>query len=457
MQQHRVTLADLQHERLRREKARRERERRRAALERPLADFVGLTHGLTPPQHLQPLLSVFERIASGETVRALVSTPPQHGKSQTCLHGLVWLLQRDPTKRHAYATYAQTFSRDQSLIASRVADHHRLDLDRSTLDRWSTPQGGGVVWTSRGGPLTGHPVDGVLLVDDLLKDREEANSSLIRHKAMGWLSSVAFTRMHPGASVVLIATRWHLDDPTGQLLEQGDWEYVRLPAINPDGTALWPERRPLDWLEQQRSRLLPSDWSALYMCEPIADGSEIYQPPTYYDELPSTPYQHAAGFDAAYTTRTTSDWTVTLTGQRHDDGRIYLTDLIRRRAEPRAYIPLMRGAGVTHVHWYASSTERGLAELLKREGITVTLLPTTTDKLARAIPSATAWNRGEILLPRDALWAPAVTSELTSFTGLGDRHDDIVDALAALHHALANSEPYTARSVTRSARAGARR
>ena len=451
MQPHRVTLADLQLERYRREKARRDRERRRRDAERPLGDFISLTHDLDAPAHLQPLLDVFERIARGEQVRALVSTPPQHGKSQTCLHALVWLLQRQPNRRHAYATYAQQFSRDQSLIASRISDEHKLDLDRSTLDRWNTPQGGGVVWTSRGGPLTGHPVDGVLLVDDLLKDREEANSHTIRQKAMGWLSSVAFTRMHPGASAVIVATRWHLDDPTGRLMEKAGWEYIKLPAINDAGQALWPEQRPLDWLESQRQQLLPADWSALYMCEPIADGTEVYQPPTYYDALPDEPFQHAAGFDAAYTTRTTSDYTVTLLGRKVGD-RIYLTDLLRHRAEPRVYLPMMKAAGVTHVHWFASATERGLASLLQREGITVTLLPTTTDKLARAIPSATAWNRGEILLPLHAPWAPAVVGELTSFTGQDDRHDDIVDALAALHHALAKSEPYTSRKAT-SARA----
>ncbi len=378
---------------------------------------------------------MFERIAAGETVKALVSTPPQHGKSLTCLHALSWLLQRQPSRRHAYATYAQQFSRDQSLIARRYAEEHGLQLHRDTQDRWTTPEGGGVVWTSRGGPLTGHPVDGLLLVDDLLKDREEANSQLIREKAMGWLSSVAFTRMHPGASVVIVATRWHLDDPTGQLLEREGWEYVKLPAIRDDGTALWPERRPLEWLEQQRRNLLPSDWSALYMCEPIADGSRVFKGSTYYDTLPDAPYREAHGFDAAYTAKTSSDATVTLSG-RLIDGRIYVTNMLHDRAEPMLYIPMMKAAGVRRVTWYRSGTERGLEELLKREGISVDALTATTDKLSRAIPAATAWNRGEILLPKSASWTPTIEAELSQFTGVGDAHDDIVDALAALHHAL---------------------
>lgn len=402
-----------------------------------LATFISQSPGRVAPTHLAPILDVFERIAAGEQVRALISTPPQHGKSETVLHGLVWLMLKNPRLRHAYATYAQAFTRDQSSIASRAADLHALALSRGTLDRWETPQGGAVAWTSRGGPLTGRPVDGLLLVDDLLKDREEANSLLIRKKAMSWLSSTAFTRMHPGASVLVIATRWHLDDPTGQFLQNQPerWEYVKLPAIQEDGTALWPEERPLDWLHDQRADLLDEDWSALYMCEPVKAGGSVFKDTTYYDTLPEAPYREAHGFDAAYTAKTTSDATVTITGRLIGE-RIYVTNLLHDRLEPMHYIPLMKANDVNHVTWFRSGTERGLEELLKREGIRVTAITAHADKLSRAIPAATAWNRGDILLPRSANFTPKVESELSQFTGLGDAHDDIVDALAALHHAL---------------------
>ena len=406
-----------------------------------LQDFIAASPGLDAPAHLTPITDIFEAIASGTERRDLVSTPPQHGKSMAALHALVWLLKGNPRKRHAYVTYAQQFSRDQSWLAQRIAETQGLRLYRDTQDRWVTPAGGGVTWTSRGGGLTGKPVDGVLLVDDILKDREEANSQLIRQKAMGWLSSVAFTRMHPGASFVMIATRWHLDDPVGQLSVSDGYKVHNLPAIDADGRALWPEHRPIEWLEAQRERLLPSDWSALYMGQPRADGDRVFGPSVYYDALPvddrgePLPYREEHGFDAAYTTKTTSDYSVTITG-RLIAGRMYITNMLRRRAEMGQYIPLMHGMGATRIHWMASSTEKGLALLLEREGIRVELLPTTTDKLSRAIPAATAWNRGEILIPRAAPWTPALEAELSTFTGISDAHDDIVDALAALHHAL---------------------
>ena len=403
-----------------------------------------MSPGLRAPEHLQALTSIFERIAAGESVRALVSTAPQHGKSMTVLHALVWLLQRDPSKRHAYATYAQAFSRDQTTKAQRIAHDRGLELSRDTLDRWDTRDGGSVVWTSRGGPLTGHPVDGVLVVDDLIKDREEANSQIIRDKAHGWLSGVAFTRMHPGASFVMIATRWHLDDPVGRLIEEGGYEVVRLPAISADGAALWPEERPLGWLMQQKERLLPSDWSALYMGEPVEAGDRVFGDSTYYAAIPSGPYREVHAIDAAYTRASSSDWSVLLTA-REVEGRVYVTDLVRMRADPNVFADRIIAAGVRRVHWHGSSTERGLALYLKERGIRVEFMTATSDKLARATPAAADWNRGDILIPRNATWAPALEAEVSTFTGHDDRHDDIVDALATARHALRGApKPMTA-------------
>lgn len=417
----------------------RQRRAKSEAKQKDLLSFIpSATPQLEAPYHLKPLVDLFERVARGETVKALVSTPPQHGKSQTCLHALVWLLKKLPTKRNAYATYAQQFSRDQSFIAKQIADRAGLNLNRDTMDRWNTPQGGGVVWTSRGGPLTGHPIDGVLILDDLLKDRVEANSALTRDKAMGWLSSVAMTRMHPGASVIFIATRWHLDDPHGRLKD--DWEYIPLPAIKDDGTALWEKHRPLEWLDEQKNNLLPNDWSALYMCQPIADGSAVFQGSSYYDTLPDAPYREAHGFDAAYTTKTSSDYTVTLTG-RLIDKKIYITNMIRAQLEPLQYIPMMKANNVNRVTWIRSGTEKGLEQLLISQGISVNAITASTDKLSRAMNAATAWNRGDILLPKNATFTPMIESEISSFTGFDDAHDDIVDALAALNHALLGFMP----------------
>lgn len=416
-----------------------ERERRRRRkIRKPLMQFIpSTTRGFEAPEHLQPLVDLFERVGAGEEVRAIVSTPPQHGKSETSLHGLCWLLGRNPRKRHAYATYAQQFARDQNDKARVIAEKTGVRLARTSADRWTLEEGGKVAWTGVGGPLTGHAIDGLLLCDDLLKNRQEAESGTVRDQIMGWLYGVAIPRVHPGGSIILIATRWHPNDPSGQLIRQG-WESINLPAVSEDGRALWPSARPLGWLEQRRKELTEYDWWSLYQGEPRPRGGAVFQGTHYYDKLPDGGYQEAHGFDAAYTAKTHADYSVTITGRRytHQPDSIYVTNLIREQLEPRHYIARVKAEGIREVHWRLSGTEKGLQSLLIDHGINVIPYSASTDKFVNAQPLAVDWNAGRILLPKNQEWADPIEDEVLAFTGLNDPQDDIVDALAALHRAL---------------------
>lgn len=406
------------------------------------ADLQSYIPAVTPdfaaPYYLKPLTDLFERARRGEEVRAIVSTPPQHGKSQTCLHALNWLIQDNPKKRHGFATYAQRFAQDQSKIARRVAHRAGVQLDSESADRWGTHEGGGVIFTGVGGPLTGHAIDGVLVLDDLIKNRVEAESKLIRDRAMEWLSSVALTRVHPGASVIFIATRWHPDDPHGRLLKQG-WEYVKLPAISDDGEALWPEGRPLDWLERQRdvSGMSEYDWWALYMCEPRPRGGALFRDVHYYDELPQDgSYRTGCGADWAYTAKTHADYSVAVEGRMYGQD-LYLTNMIRAQVEAPEFAARLQGIEAREVHSFMSGTEKALEQFIRKTlGIKIRMLPTTGDKFVRAQDVATAWNHGGVLVPRNAPWAKDLLEEVLAFTGVSDTHDDIVDALAGLHRAF---------------------
>lgn len=105
----------------------------------------------------------------------------------------------------------------------------------------------------RGGPITGRGAH-LLVLDDLLKDREEAQSETVRRYLHEWYAYVAYTRLQPGAAIVLIATRWHEDDLAGRLLNEHaneNWVVVSLPAIaevdesfRHAGEPLWPEKFP---------------------------------------------------------------------------------------------------------------------------------------------------------------------------------------------------------------------
>lgn len=425
------------------EKLARERRKRLAAL--GLMEFVPrVSPHLVAPQHLGPLVDVFEAAARGGT-RQVTSVPPQHGKSVTLFHLLVRELLRDPSRRHGYGTYSTDFAKEQQEKARKVAQAALVPFARQTMEQWVTPQGGGIVWTGVGGQLTGRPIDGVFVADDLLKGRAEAESAAHRRVALDFLTSTVLTRLHPGASVILNATRWHPDDPSGVMSRDKGWPVTNLPAIDEDGRALWPESRPLSFLEEQRRDLGEYDWWALYQGAPRPRGGAVFRGVTTYDELPTGAYRSATGFDAAYTAKTHADYSVTLDGRLIGD-TLYLTRMIRQQMEAGDFLDHIAARGITAVTWFRSGTEKGLEAFMRRQSVAVNAVTAASDKFTRSIPAAASWNAAKIAVPsRESShhgdWVQTLLDEVTAFTGLGDKHDDIVDALAALHHALMDTTP----------------
>jgi len=430
--------------RLRLEAERRTRARARS----PLLEYVPrVSRDLDSPQHLTPIADAFERVYAGESIQLCITTPPQFGKSLTAFHGLVQLMQRRPGLSHAYATYAQEFARDQSREAQKVARGANLELEGG-LDRWRARNGSHVLWTGVGGPFTGKKVNGLLIVDDLLKNREEAESPTMRQKAFDWLTSTAFTRLHPGASVLVIHTRWHPDDPIGRLQKQG-WPVIELPAITDAGESLWPEGRPIEFLRQQERLVGEHDWWSLYMCQPRPRGGALFRgEPARYDG-PTTGKRITVTVDLAASERKTADYTVLAAaahwGGTNDDRGMDILKVERGQwdlsriheachrwqAEYGVVLDIEQVANqaavVNHIRKRQTYEINGKPVTLP--GIRLRTWAPRSDKFARALPAAAAWAAGRIRVPTTpAPWLPDWLDEHASFTGTkADEHDDQVD------------------------------
>ena len=205
---------------------------------------------------------------------------------------------------------------------------------------------------------------------------------------------------------------------------------------------MWPERFPVSVLEGIRAEIGEYEWASLYQGEPRPRGGRVFSGVTTFDELPTGAYREAVGFDAAYTAKTHADYSVALTGRRVGD-TLYLTGMLRRQAEAGEFLAELKAVGITRVTWYRSGTEKGLEAFMRCRGVTLNAINAATDKFVRATPAAAAWNAGRIAVPSEASehygpWVPTLLNEVLSFTGLGDAHDDILDALAGLHAALVN-------------------
>lgn len=422
------------------------------ALTEGLRDFVPrVSPNLEAPRHLGPIVDLLER-CEAEPIQATASTPPQHGKTETCIHGLVQLLRRNPGKRHAYVTYASDRAQAMSAKGRQIAEAAGLRVG-GTLARWTTKAGGGVVWTGIGGPLTGYGINGLLLVDDPVKNRAEAESALIRERTDQWFRDVALTRCHPGASKLVVQTRWHHDDLAGRLNARG-WKKVNLPAIDGEGRALWPEQRPADFLALVRKEVGEYTWASLYQGEPRPRGGAVFQDVVLCEGIPTGgALQWAIGLDLAYSAKTQSDWSVAVVLLRVSDPKnpaalpvFYVVEVVRLQVKAPAFKQQIRALQARYpfakTRWYAAGVENGIGDFLQigdgvDPGVQVEVLPAVGDKFVRAQPFAAAWNAGRVLVPRGAPWAAEFLVELASFTGLNDPHDDQVDALAAAYDLLA--------------------
>lgn len=378
-------------------------------------------------------------------VRAVVHAPPRHAKTDTISHWVAQTLLKFPRTRIGYVTYAAELSLSKSKEMQEISYRAGVEMGGlQKLSEWQTSKGGGLFVTGVGGGLTGRGLN-YLIIDDPIKNRVEAESALIRERTHQWFTSTARTRLQPGASIVCAMTRWHEDDLSGRLLRSGRYEDVGCPAIDPSsGAALWPEQYSLAELEDTRIEIGPYDWASLYLGHPMPRGTAVFQNCTTYalDELPQIGFQESIGADLAYSRKTKADWSVALV-LRRAAGLYYIVEVHRMQVAATMFKARLQEAQKRHpranCRWYAYGAEKGVADFMieQEPRIKLEVIPMAGDKFVRAQPCAAAWCAGKVLVPEKAPWVDAFLSELGSFTGVEDAHDDQVDALAAAYDLLA--------------------
>lgn len=399
------------------------------------------------PWHLRPVAELFNR-AQYEPVRACVSVPPRHGKTELLLHAIGWWLSRRPATVLAYVTYSGDLAKSKSNRALALAKQSGITLDPSTqrADEWRTPYDGGVLATGIGGPLTGHGAD-VLIIDDPTKNREEAESPTVRRKVWEWFTSTALTRMEPGSSAIVVHTRWHPDDLIGRL-DRGDadgstWEYVNLPAVDEQGAALWPERWNEELLDIKRRDVGEYDWWSMFMGQPRPRGGKLFREATTYGRFPDLEGSSILiSCDPAASTSTHSDHSAIAVGAGKllPTGllQVDLLDIIRLQVEVPVlahYLAELQAKWQAPIVVESVGGFKAVPQMLRtiNKGLRIIEVTPTADKFTRTLPAAAAWNDGRIRTPVEAAWLGDFLYELSLFTGISDPHDDQVDALAHLY------------------------
>lgn len=239
--------------------------------------------------------------AERRTVAILVEMPPRHSKSETCSHWFpTWAIALAPELQVMLGSYALSFARDWGRkVRNEIREHFselgvKVAQDSKAAYRWHTEEGGGMTCVGVGGDATGRGAD-ILVLDDPVKNAEDAISPTIQKRNWEWWKSTFRTRLNPTGLriIVVIGTRWDENDLIGKLRQahaegsaaEGyeDWTFISFPALaqgddvldRKEGDPLWPEVMNRQALDATRVSVGEHWWAALYQQRPTPLGGDL--------------------------------------------------------------------------------------------------------------------------------------------------------------------------------------
>lgn len=438
--------------------------------------------GYRDAPHHRLIARKLEAVERGEITRLMITMPPRHGKSMLASEFFpAWYLGRNSDHSVVMATYAQELADDFGRkVKNQIEDNSFPEIfdgvgladDSKSVKRFhveennvvleggfehALKQRGSFYAVGVGGPLTGRGAH-LLLIDDPVKNREDADSEIIRKKTKDWYTSTAYTRLMPGGRVVIIQTRWHEEDLSGWLLAEHQhegWEVLNLPAIDRDGKALWPEQYDVPALNRIKLAIGARDWSALYQQAPTPDDGNYFKADWLrpYEKAPPLDTMRVYGGSDYAVTMDGGDWTCHVVIGLDPEGRMYLLDLWRRQASSDVWVEAFcdlvkqwqpigwaeeQGQIRAGVGPYIDRRQRERQAWCVREQF-----PTRGDKAVRAQSIRGRMALEGLYVPINAQWYPDLRSELLSFPA--GKHDDQVDALGLvgqlLDRMLSGDEP----------------
>lgn len=404
---------------------------------------------------------VYDKEYPTEDNRAVINLPPRGLKSFLCSIVLpVFILGRDPSTGISVITYGEDLSRPLADMRRKILRSPwyknlfpGVRLVRDTTFEVHTDQGGFILATSVGGPLTGRGGT-VFIIDDPIK-ASDVYSKAARDGANGWFQSTLLSRpddkLH--AKMILVMQRLHVDDPSGFVLRNGgdSWFNFALPAIatrretyrlmygkrhtRQIGEVLRPDTEPLHVLEELRSAMTEPVFSAQYQQQPIPlEGGILKIKHLQAYEAPPQPQASdtiVQSWDTAFSEKQTADYSVGITILIRGD-RFHVLDLVRGRFGFPELVARVKATKArypsAHILIEHSASGISLIQQLRAENLSAIASRSEDDKVVRAHRMTPVLEADRIFVPAKAPWRDAFIAELAAFPANGS-HDDQVDAL----------------------------
>lgn len=431
--------------------------------------------------HCEQLASVLIRVANGELKRVMVFMPPRHTKSELVSRLFsAYYLSLFPDRWVGLNSYAAELAYTLSRASRENFQKNggKVRDDAGAVKHWETAEGGGLWAAGVGGPITGKGFH-LGLIDDPLKNAEEAASEVIRQKHKEWYASTFYTREEPEGAIVIIQTRWNEDDLSGALLSQeaeGEeperWHIVSFEAVKeadpiaipstctlePDhrktGEALCPERYDLDKLRKIAKRIGDYFWNALFRQRPTAKEGLLFK----LDQLPIVKASPAGPeisrvryWDLGGSDSTKADYSVGCLMSRTTDGLFFIEDIKRGQWSPRERNEHIRttceadrtafGSIPTWIEKVPGLAVEVIDNLVRYlAGFTVHTEMAKNDKVTRADPLASQCEAGNVRVVKGE-WNAAFRNELMSFPN--GKNDDQVDAASGSFSKLCSPKKWS--------------
>ena len=276
------------------------------------ADFCRYVAPDEPPAaHHLLICDTADKIITGDCNRTIILMPPGSAKSTyATVRFPAYYLARLKNKGVICASYNDTLAtqfgkKTRNLVRQKETQvlfpNLALTADSQAKGEWDTDEGGFYFSVGIGGGVTGRRAD-LGIIDDPIRGRKDADSETVRNNCWNWYIDDFRTRLKPGASIVIILTRWHQDDLVGRILgeswdgESGliksvdgeQWNVICLPAQAQDddilgrkkGEWLWPEWFGNEWWEQTKKTVMQTgsrSWNSLYMQTPADEAGSFFK------------------------------------------------------------------------------------------------------------------------------------------------------------------------------------
>lgn len=432
-----------------------------------LAEFVEYAMGYVPARHHRLICEKAQKAIESKNGRVVFCAPPGYAKSTYLSHALpAFAVGRYPGIKVISASHtfslAEGFGKKvrNTIIETKyknVFPDCQLSVDSKAAGKWATTQGSSYFAVGVGGSVVGQRAN-LIIIDDPFSSREAAYSPTIRKKVLDWYFSDARTRLLPGGTILIICTRWHEDDLSGELLKRakvGDGEPFELislpvlslgPDVDPLGRAtnepLWPDFYPYEAVMTLKNSTPRMEWESLFMQNPSPEGGmevdrEWFQ---QYTEIP-TPHRIVQSWDTAQKPDQKNTPSVCITAAVTPQRDIYIIDVFRDHIRFKDLITQVRylyrkfNANTCYIENKGSGISA--IDLLKHQGMNIIgsqpeELGSKEFRFDKAVGSAVA--AGRVYLPKYAKWLDEFMYEILTFPG--SKYRDQVDAFSQLVNEL---------------------